>query len=261
MSGPLVVVGDALLDVDLLGTRRPARARTRRCRCSTTSSSDDAPGRSRAGRGPRQRDGARSCSSRRSATTSRRRGCASLLEGVDVIAACPHDGATPVKRRVRADGQSLVRLDSGGAPGGVGAAPRRVPEAVRGAGDGARRRLRPGRRWTRTAYGRSLGAVAATCPGVGPAPSWLGARARGAARDSRTNRRQRCWPPAAASRPESPRHASSVSAGEPRPWPGVAGARRGRDDGVARCAAHLRRGGAGARACAGRAVRGPLRRR
>ena len=56
-----------------------------------------------------------------------------LLEGVEVIALTA-PGATPVKRRIRAEGQSLVRLDSGGAPGGVGAAPRRVSEAVRGAG-------------------------------------------------------------------------------------------------------------------------------
>ncbi len=42
-----------------------------------------------------------------------------LLEGVTVLR-LPYDGPTPVKQRVRAAGQSLLRLDSGTAPGTLG---------------------------------------------------------------------------------------------------------------------------------------------
>lgn len=42
-----------------------------------------------------------------------------LLEDVPVVR-LPHDGATPVKQRVRAAGQSLLRLDSGTQPATVG---------------------------------------------------------------------------------------------------------------------------------------------
>jgi rfaE bifunctional protein nucleotidyltransferase chain/domain/rfaE bifunctional protein kinase chain/domain len=56
-----------------------------------------------------------------------------LLPGVRVIA-LPCDGATAVKQRVLAGGQSLLRIDSGGHAGTVGAVPAAVGEALDEAG-------------------------------------------------------------------------------------------------------------------------------
>ena len=55
-----------------------------------------------------------------------------LLVGVEVVR-LPYDGPTPVKQRVRAGGQSLLRLDSGSRPGTVGGVPEEVPEVLRDA--------------------------------------------------------------------------------------------------------------------------------
>jgi rfaE bifunctional protein nucleotidyltransferase chain/domain len=52
-----------------------------------------------------------------------------LLTGVSVIA-LPGDGGTPVKRRVRAGGQTLLRLDSGGGSGAVEQLPTAAEEAL-----------------------------------------------------------------------------------------------------------------------------------
>lgn len=43
-----------------------------------------------------------------------------LLGDAVRLAPLPYQGTTPVKRRVRVDGQSLVRIDAGGGPGGLG---------------------------------------------------------------------------------------------------------------------------------------------
>jgi D-beta-D-heptose 7-phosphate kinase/D-beta-D-heptose 1-phosphate adenosyltransferase len=133
VAAPLVVVGDALLDVDLSGragrlapdapvpvlddlveVRRPGGAALAAALAAgagqevvlVTALADDEPGAA----------------------------LASLLgeRGVRVIA-LPHDGTTPVKRRVRAAGQSLLRLDSGdpGVPVGATAEAR---DAIGGAG-------------------------------------------------------------------------------------------------------------------------------
>lgn len=56
----------------------------------------------------------------------------SLLEGVEVLR-IPYQGETPVKRRVRSGGQSLVRLDTGSTVGSFGD----VPSALREVLDGA----------------------------------------------------------------------------------------------------------------------------
>jgi D-beta-D-heptose 7-phosphate kinase / D-beta-D-heptose 1-phosphate adenosyltransferase len=130
-AGPVVVLGDALLDVDVIGhaerlspdapapvvavereTLRPGGAALAAALAAgeaevvlvTALAEDD--------------DGARLCR---------------LLDraGVQVVA-LRHAGSTPVKRRVRADGHSLVRLDSGGT--GPIADPRgQVVEALRSA--------------------------------------------------------------------------------------------------------------------------------
>ena len=56
-----------------------------------------------------------------------------LLDGVDVRR-LPYDGPTPVKQRVRAGGQSLLRLDSGTRPGRHLGVPEGLPELLEGAG-------------------------------------------------------------------------------------------------------------------------------
>jgi D-beta-D-heptose 7-phosphate kinase / D-beta-D-heptose 1-phosphate adenosyltransferase len=57
---------------------------------------------------------------------------ARLLEGAGVrVVHLPFDGATPEKKRVRAGGQSLLRLDSGGGtPGRVGAPPTELADLM-----------------------------------------------------------------------------------------------------------------------------------
>ena len=119
MSAPLLVVGDALLDVDLEG--------------SATRLTPDAPV-------PvldELREHPRPGGAALAATMAARDGHDVVLvtalgdddagrrlerllgaEGVEVLR-LPYDGPTPVKKRVRAGGQSLVRLDSGSAPGHV----------------------------------------------------------------------------------------------------------------------------------------------
>jgi rfaE bifunctional protein nucleotidyltransferase chain/domain/rfaE bifunctional protein kinase chain/domain len=124
MPGPLVVVGDALLDVDLVGiaerlapdgpvpvlhdleeVRRPGGAAL-----AAALAADD---------------GQEVCLVTALAEDSEGEELRTSLEarGVRVLAV-PLSGSTPVKRRVRAAGQSLVRLDSGGDG---------APEAVAGA--------------------------------------------------------------------------------------------------------------------------------
>jgi len=126
VGGPLVVLGDALLDADLTGragrlapdapvpvlddlaeVRRPGGAALAAALAAqsggevvlVTSLAED-------------EDGA---------------ALAALVEGCGVrLVALRHDGTTPVKRRVRADGQSLLRLDSGA----TGATREPTPEAL-----------------------------------------------------------------------------------------------------------------------------------
>ena len=117
MRGPLVVIGDAMLDIDLEGdadrlmpdapvpvldglveTARPGGAALAAAMAARdghdvvliTALGDDEAG-ERLGQ---------------------------LLDGVEVCR-MRHDGATPVKQRVRAGGQSLLRLDSGGTAGTI----------------------------------------------------------------------------------------------------------------------------------------------
>ena len=134
MSGPLVVVGDALLDIDLEGTAdrltpdapvpvlenlvehaRPGGAglaalmavRDGHDVVLVTALGDDESG----------------------ARLER------LLAGAGVtVLRLPYDGPTSVKQRVRAAGQSLLRLDTGSQPGRVLDVPAVVAEAVGGAG-------------------------------------------------------------------------------------------------------------------------------
>lgn len=132
MRGPLVIVGDALLDIDALGTAerlspdapvpvvsdicertRPGGAALAALLAArdglevvlVTAWGDDGPGETLAG----------------------------LLQAVHVIR-IPYAGATPVKYRVRAGGQSLVRLDHGSALGTYEPAPSAISDVLSSAG-------------------------------------------------------------------------------------------------------------------------------
>jgi rfaE bifunctional protein nucleotidyltransferase chain/domain/rfaE bifunctional protein kinase chain/domain len=136
MSGPVVVVGDALLDVDLVGeVHRVA---------------PDAPVPVVSSPVERPRPGGAALAAELAARDGRevvlvtadaddeaaRRVRALLHDGVRVVG-LPSDGETPVKQRVRASGQSIVRLDSGERPGRItmdDAARDEVAEVLRTAG-------------------------------------------------------------------------------------------------------------------------------
>jgi D-beta-D-heptose 7-phosphate kinase / D-beta-D-heptose 1-phosphate adenosyltransferase len=133
VAGPLVVVGDALLDADLTGragrlapdapvpvldeleeVRRPGGAALAAALAAgsgrevvlVTALADD-------------EDGA---------------ALAALVADTGVrLVSVRCEGRTPVKRRVRADGQSLLRLDTGGT-GAVAEPGSEVLDAIRGAG-------------------------------------------------------------------------------------------------------------------------------
>ena len=128
-GGPLVVVGDLLLDIDLTGVV------SRVC--------PDAP----APVVDVEREVARPGGAGLAATLAARDGADVVLvtamaddpEGLRLralleehgvrIVALHHDGSTSVKRRVRAQDQSLLRLDTG-APGAIGAPPAEARDAI-----------------------------------------------------------------------------------------------------------------------------------
>ncbi len=134
MTGPLVVVGDALLDVDVLG--RAGRL------------SPDAPVPVLDDLETRPRPGGAALAAAMAAVQGQDVVLVTALGDDDVgqevwrlldavgvrLLRLPYDGATPEKRRVRAGGQSLVRLDSGGTPGTIGTPPAEVADAIATAG-------------------------------------------------------------------------------------------------------------------------------
>ena len=182
MTRRCVVVGDALLDLDLVGTADAARARRARCRSSTSRSSGAsaraAPGWPRCSpppRRPRGRAGRPPLADDEAADRLR-----ALLErpgrGWSAIPADRrHAGQEAGARRRRS---SLVRLDSGDAPaaGARTAAGRRRAEAIR---VGRARCWSPTtaaatpRRRVRARWPRAGGAA-----GLGPAPARRRAGAR-----------------------------------------------------------------------------------
>jgi D-beta-D-heptose 7-phosphate kinase/D-beta-D-heptose 1-phosphate adenosyltransferase len=130
-TGPLVVVGDALLDVDLVGRVE------RLCPDAPVPVLDDAREHTRPGGAGLTAqlladDGhdvvlvTALC-----ADPSAKRLLAVLHPRVRVIGV-PSTGATTVKQRVRAGGQSLLRIDSGGG-GELGDVPPHVAQVLRGA--------------------------------------------------------------------------------------------------------------------------------
>jgi rfaE bifunctional protein nucleotidyltransferase chain/domain len=121
VRGPLVVVGDSLLDIDLEG--------------SAERLAPDAPVPVLDGLVEHPRPGGAALAATMAARDGHDvvlvtalgddeagRRVEALLEGVRVVR-LPYDGPTAVKQRVRAAGQSLLRLDSGSRPGTVGGVP------------------------------------------------------------------------------------------------------------------------------------------
>lgn len=130
--GPLVVVGDALLDVDLEG--RAGRL----CPDAPVPVLDDLveharPGGAGLAAALAARDGHDVVLVSAVADDADGEHLATLLAAYGVrLVAVPHAGSTPVKKRVRSAGQSLLRLDTGTA-GAVGPAPESALEAIRSA--------------------------------------------------------------------------------------------------------------------------------
>jgi rfaE bifunctional protein nucleotidyltransferase chain/domain len=142
-AGPLVVVGDALLDVDLEGSAarlmpeapvpvldglrewpRPGGAAL----AAALLAGDRQGG---GGAAPVARDVVLVASVADDEAGRRVREL--LVEAGVGLRAIPYDGGTPVKRRVRAGGQSLLRLDDGGA-GAPGRPPTEAVAAIDAAG-------------------------------------------------------------------------------------------------------------------------------
>jgi D-beta-D-heptose 7-phosphate kinase/D-beta-D-heptose 1-phosphate adenosyltransferase len=128
MTKRLVVVGDALLDIDIVGVAR------RLSPDAPVPVLDDItehprPGGAALAAVMAARDGhdvtvVTAVGEDRGGRQLRR-----LLPGVRVVA-LPYDGPTPVKRRIRSAGQSLVRLDTGSEPGRFTGIPAGLGEAL-----------------------------------------------------------------------------------------------------------------------------------
>jgi len=132
VTGPLVVVGDALLDVDVVGHAG------RLSPDAPVPVLDDVVEHSRPGGAAlaaalAARDGHQVVLVTALGEDEPGRRVEQLLGDVEVVR-LPYDGPTTVKRRIRADGQSLVRLDTGTEPGTVGPPPGRVREVLEAAG-------------------------------------------------------------------------------------------------------------------------------
>ena len=134
MNRPIVVVGDALLDVDLVGTA------SRLAPDAPVPVVDEVETRERPG-------GAALAAVIAARSTAREvvlvtpmaddEGAArlrALLDGRVRLVPVPAGGGTAVKRRVRVGGQSLVRIDSGEPVATLGPLPEAAAEAIRGAG-------------------------------------------------------------------------------------------------------------------------------
>jgi D-beta-D-heptose 7-phosphate kinase / D-beta-D-heptose 1-phosphate adenosyltransferase len=132
VKGPLVVLGDALLDIDLVG-------RAQRL-------SPDAPVPVLDDLEQQARPGGAGLAATMAAADGHEVVLVTalgddeagdrlerLLPGIEVMR-LPYDGPTPVKQRVRAGGQSLLRLDSGSRPGAVGTPPNEVLDVLGDAG-------------------------------------------------------------------------------------------------------------------------------
>ncbi|MBA2416699.1 MAG: bifunctional heptose 7-phosphate kinase/heptose 1-phosphate adenyltransferase [Geodermatophilaceae bacterium] len=132
MTGPLVVVGDALLDVDLVGRSE------RLCPDAPVPVVDDVveqarPGGAALAAALAAADGRDVVLIAPIASDADGERLRSLLENRLRLIGVPIDGETAVKRRVRVNGQSLVRLDSGRVGSVIGALPAEAVAALRNA--------------------------------------------------------------------------------------------------------------------------------
>jgi D-beta-D-heptose 7-phosphate kinase/D-beta-D-heptose 1-phosphate adenosyltransferase len=132
VRGPRVVIGDALLDVDLEG--RAERLMPE----APAPVIDDLVERPRPGGAALAAAMASDAGHEVVLVTALGRDeagerVAHLLRRVD-IRRLPYDGPTPVKQRVRAAGRSLLRLDRGNGPGRLDGVPAGLVEVVHGAG-------------------------------------------------------------------------------------------------------------------------------
>ncbi len=126
--GPLVVIGDALLDIDLVG--RVGRLAPD----APVPVVDDPvehyrPGGAALAALMAAQDGHEVVLVTPLGTDEAAHQLVELLAGVHVVP-LPYDGPTPVKQRVRASGQSLVRIDRGGAAGRIGDVPAAVADLL-----------------------------------------------------------------------------------------------------------------------------------
>jgi rfaE bifunctional protein nucleotidyltransferase chain/domain/rfaE bifunctional protein kinase chain/domain len=129
VSATLVVVGDVLLDVDTLG-RVDRVSPDAPVPVLEVEREVPRPGGAGLAAALAARDGAEVVLVSAVADDEPGRRLTQLLAAAGVrLVPVPHDGSTPVKRRLRADGQSLLRLDSG-AGGSVGAAPAEALDAI-----------------------------------------------------------------------------------------------------------------------------------
>jgi D-beta-D-heptose 7-phosphate kinase / D-beta-D-heptose 1-phosphate adenosyltransferase len=131
VTSRLVVVGDALLDVDVVGVAR------RLSPDAPVPVLDDIAEHPRPGGAAlaalmAARDGHDVTLVTAVGDDDAGRQLTALLHDVRVVA-LPYDGPTPVKRRVRSAGQSLVRLDTGTSLGAFGELPDGVAAALAGA--------------------------------------------------------------------------------------------------------------------------------
>jgi D-beta-D-heptose 7-phosphate kinase / D-beta-D-heptose 1-phosphate adenosyltransferase len=135
VSGPLVLVGDTLLDLDTIGSA------TRLSPDSPVPVLEDLVEEARPGGAGlaalmASRDGAEVVLITAVADDASGARLAELLEALPglTLVRLPTVGDTPVKHRVRAGGQSVVRLDTGGSGGAVGSLTDEAAAALAGAG-------------------------------------------------------------------------------------------------------------------------------
>jgi rfaE bifunctional protein nucleotidyltransferase chain/domain len=135
VSGPLVLVGDTLLDLDTIGSA------TRLSPDSPVPVLEDLVEEARPGGAGlaalmASRDGADIVLITAVADDDAGARLAELLEALPglTLVRLPTLGETPVKHRVRAGSQSVVRLDTGGSGGGVGPLTNEAAAALAGAG-------------------------------------------------------------------------------------------------------------------------------
>jgi len=131
MSGPLVIVGDTLLDVDLTG-RAERLSPDAPVPVVSEPVSRARPGGAGLAALMAAHDGAEVVLVTALSDDAAAHELRTLLRGVRVVA-LPLTGATTVKQRVRAQGQTLLRLDTGGG-GEVGGLTSEAAEALNSAG-------------------------------------------------------------------------------------------------------------------------------